>query len=56
MEALEQFFIKRDISLWGAKFASMDTTNVNSGEKGGLKLTLNIEYPFYTGLDVIVIK
>lgn len=45
MEALEQFFIKRHISLWGAKFASMDTTNVNSGEKGGLKLYFEHRVP-----------
>ena len=37
MGALERFFKDLDISLRNAKFACMDTTNVNSGERNGLK-------------------
>ena len=37
MGALERFFKDLDIPLRNAKFACMDTTNVNSGERNGLK-------------------
>ena len=37
MSALENFFVKNEINLQQAPFACMDTTNVNSGEKNGLK-------------------
>ena len=37
MSALENFFVKNDINLQQARFVCMDTTNVNSGAKIGLK-------------------
>ena len=37
MDALKRFFKDLDIPLKNAKFACMDTTNVNSGERNGLK-------------------
>ena len=37
MGALERFFKDSDIPLRNAKFACTDTTNVNSGERNGLK-------------------
>ena len=45
IEALKQFFIKRDISLQYARFTCMDTTNVNSGEIAGLKCYLKHKVP-----------
>ena len=45
VEALKQFFIKRDISLQYARFTCMDTTNVNSGEMGDLKCYLKHKVP-----------
>ena len=37
MSALENFFVKNEINLQHARFARMDTANVNCGEKNGLK-------------------
>ena len=37
MSALKNFFVKNEINLQQAHFVCMDTTNVNSGEKDGLK-------------------
>ena len=37
MSALENFFVKNELNLQQARFVCMDTTNVNSGEKNGLK-------------------
>ena len=37
MSALENLFVKIEINLQQAPLACMDTTNVNSGEKNGLK-------------------
>ena len=37
MKVIENFFGEKNISLRKARFACMDNTNVNSGEKGGLK-------------------
>ena len=37
MSALENFFVKNEINLQQARFVCMDTTNVNSVEKNGLK-------------------
>ena len=37
ISALENFFVKNEINLQQAPFVCMDTTNVNSGEKNGLK-------------------
>ena len=45
MAALENFFSKRSIPLCNARFACMDTTNVNSGVVGGLKRYLEHKVP-----------
>ena len=45
MAAIENFFLKRSIPLRNARFACMDTTNVNSGERGGLKRYLEHNVP-----------
>jgi hypothetical protein len=45
MAAIEKFFLKRSIPLRNARFACMDTTNVNSGERGGLKRYLEHNVP-----------
>ena len=45
MSALENFFVKNDINLQQARFVSMDTTNVNSGAKIGLKRHLEHKVP-----------
>ena len=37
MSVLENFFVKNEINLQQARFICMDTTNVNSCEKNGLK-------------------
>ena len=37
MSALQNFFVKNKINLQQARFVCMDTTNVNSGVKNGLK-------------------
>ena len=37
MPELENFFVKDEINLHQARFVCMDTTNVNSGKKNGLK-------------------
>ena len=45
MEVLECFFVNMDIPIKNAHFACMDTTNVNSGEKTGLKRLLEHAIP-----------
>ena len=45
MGALERFFKDLDISFRNAKFACMDTTNVNSGERNGLKRHQELIFP-----------
>ena len=45
MSALENFFVKNDINLQQACFVCMDTTNVNSVEKHGLKRHLEHKVP-----------
>ena len=45
MSALENFFVKNDINLQQAHFVCMDTTNVNSGAKIGLKRHLEHKVP-----------
>ena len=45
MYALEKFFVKNDINLQQARFVCMDTTNVNSGAKNGLKRHLEHKVP-----------
>ena len=45
MEVLERFFVNMDIPIKNARFACMDTTNVNSGEKTGLKRLLEHDIP-----------
>ena len=37
MSTLENFFVKNQINLQQARFACMDTPNINSGKKNGLK-------------------
>ena len=37
MSTLENFFVKNEINLQQPRFVCMGTTNVNSGEKNGLK-------------------
>ena len=37
MTSLEEYFQNQSVDLMRARFACMDTTNVNSGERGGLK-------------------
>ena len=37
MRVIENFFSEKQIPIRNARFACMDNTNVNSGEKGGLK-------------------
>ena len=37
MKSLEEYFQDQSVDLMRAWFACMDTTNVNSGERGGLK-------------------
>ena len=50
MFALENFFVKNKINLQQAHFVCMDTTNVNSGEKNGLKRHLEHKVPFLNGI------
>ena len=38
-KALEKIFSKEEIEINNAQFACMDTTNVNSSKKSGLKRT-----------------
>ena len=45
MSALEHFFVKNKINLQQACFVCLDTTNVNSGEKSGLKRHLEHQVP-----------
>ena len=45
MSALENFFVKNEINLQQARFVCMDTTNVNSGAKNGLKRHLEHKVP-----------
>ena len=45
MFAFENFFVKNRINLQDACFVCMDTTNVNSGEKNGLKRHLEHKVP-----------
>ena len=45
MSAIENFFVKKDINLQQARFVCMDTTNVNSGAKNGLKRHLEHKVP-----------
>ena len=45
MSALENFFVKNEKNLYQAHSVCMDTTNVNSGEKNGLKRHLGLKAP-----------
>ena len=45
MSALKNFFVKNEKNLQKARFVCMDTTNVNSGEKKGLKRRLEHKVP-----------
>ena len=45
MSALENFFVKNEINLQQALFVCMNTTNINSGEKNGLKKHLEHKVP-----------
>ena len=45
MFTLENFFVKKEINLQQARFVCMDTTNINSGEKNGLKRHLEHKVP-----------
>ena len=45
MFAFENFFVKNRINLHDACFVCMDTTNVNSSEKNGLKRHLEHKVP-----------
>ena len=45
MPALGHFFVKNEIKLQLACFVCMDTTNINSGEKNGLKRYLERKVP-----------
>ena len=45
MSAIENFFVKNKINLEQAHFVCMGTTNVNSGEKNGLKRHLEHKIP-----------
>jgi hypothetical protein len=44
-KVIEDFFVSIDVPLRNARYACMDTTNVNSGEKGGLKAYLEHSVP-----------
>ena len=45
MSALKNFFVKNEKNLQKARFVCMDTTNVNSGEKNGLKRHIELKVP-----------
>ena len=45
MRVIENFFREKQIPIRNARFACMDNTNVNSGEKGGLKRFLEHAVP-----------
>ena len=45
MFPLENFFVKNEINLQQAHFVCMDTTNINSSEKNGLKRHLEHKAP-----------
>ena len=45
MSALENFFVKNKINPQQVRFVCMDTANVNSGEKNGLKRHLEHKVP-----------
>ena len=45
MSALENLFVKNKVNLQQARFVCMNTTNVNSGEKNGLKRHLEHKVP-----------
>ena len=49
MKYLEEDFQDQSVDLTRARFACMDTTNVNSGERGGLKWYLK---KYNTPLDL----
>ena len=45
LQALEKYLEKIEVPIKNARFFMMDTTNVNSGEKGGLKRLLKHVIP-----------
>ena len=45
MSPLENVFVKNEINLQQAHFVCMDTTNINSSEKNGLKRQLEHKAP-----------
>ena len=51
MSALENVFVKNEINLQQACFAFMDTTNINSGEKNGLKRHLEHKVPILKSIQ-----
>ena len=55
MSALKNFFVKNDINLQQARFICMDTTNVNSGAKNGLKRHLEHKVPLLKSIWYITI-
>ena len=55
MSALKNFFVKNDINLQQARFICMDTTNVNSGAKNGLKRHLEHKVPLLKRIWYITI-
>ena len=53
MSALENFFVKKKINLQQACFVYMDTTNINSVEKNGLKRHLEHKAPLLKWIGCI---
>ena len=45
ISALENFVVKNEMNLQEARFVCMNTTNINSGEKNGLKRRLEHKVP-----------
>ena len=45
IKVLERFFLNMDIPIKNARFSCMDTTNVNSGKRSGLKRLLEHAIP-----------
>ena len=45
IKVLVEYFERIEVSISNSRFSCMDTTNVNSGEKKGLKRLLQLEVP-----------
>ena len=56
LKALQSYLEKQEITIDNSSFFMMDTTNLNSGEKSGLKRLLKHVVPMLPGLVVEITK